>query len=266
MNEIKEYGLENKNGIVVLSSRILAKKINKLHKNILRDLDNIINKSTSSDLSSLIILSNYIDIKGEKRREYLLTKNGFLLYMFSIQGYEDFKLEYINKFDEMERIISEQKNNISLEDQLLLRIIKANSKEESSKALSDYHELIVKPLKLKNKEMEPKAETYDSYLSADGSITATNTAKILGFKSANELNKKLIELKIQHKVSSDNSYVLNSKYEDKGYTKYIVRTIDKINDNDEVEQKNVTQMRWLSKGIEFLKNKLNIGDINGNID
>ena len=56
MNEIKEYGLENKNGIVVLSSRILAKKINKLHKNILRDLDNIINKSTSSDLSSLIIL------------------------------------------------------------------------------------------------------------------------------------------------------------------------------------------------------------------
>lgn len=264
MNKIKEYGLENKNGIVVLSSRVIAKELGKEHSKVLLVLDKIFEKP---DSASLIIPSTYkVEGQNKSYKEYLLTKNGFLLYMFSIQGYEEFKLDYINKFDEMEKIISEQKSNISLEDQLLLRIIKADNKEESSKALSDYHELIVKPLKIKNKEMEPKAETYDSYLSADGSITATNVAKILGFKSANELNKKLIELKIQHKVSSDNSYVLNSKYEDKGYTKYIVRTIDKINDNDEVEQKNVTQMRWLSKGIEFLKNKLNIGDTNGNID
>ncbi len=260
INKIENYDLINNNGVVVISSRLIASKLGKEHKNVLRDLDNIIKNSTSSDLSSLILDSNYVDSKGENRREYLLTKNGFLLYMFSIRGYEEFKLEYINKFDEMEKIISEQKSNISLEDQLLLKIIKSDTKEESSKALSDYRELIVKPLQLENKEMKPKAESYDMFLSADGSITTTNVAKILGFKSANELNKKLIELKIQHKVNSDNSYVLNSKYENKNYVKYIIRTIEKVNDKGEIEQKNVNQMRWLPKGIEFLKNKLNIGD------
>ena len=41
-----------------------------------------------------------------KYREYLLTKDGFTLYMFNIQGYNDFKWAYIQKFNEMEAALA----------------------------------------------------------------------------------------------------------------------------------------------------------------
>lgn len=94
---------ESKYGLVV-SSRDVAEQLGKLHKNVVRDLESIL---TGSNLSSLIIPSNYVDKKGEVRKEYLLTKDGFTLYMFNIRGYNDFKMAYIQKFNEMEKYIKE---------------------------------------------------------------------------------------------------------------------------------------------------------------
>ena len=101
IQENSQYGL-------VVSSRVVAKELGKLHKNVIRSLEEIL---TSSDLSRLIIESNYKDKKGEQRKEYLLTKKGFILYMFNIQGYNEFKLDYINKFEEMEQIIRNRNNS-----------------------------------------------------------------------------------------------------------------------------------------------------------
>ena len=131
--------IENVNGILVVSSRVIAKQLGKRHSDVLRDLDKILinphlgrlkNQSThicvdsekliSSDLSqlknsenadlrSLIIPNYYKDSKNRTYREYLLTKDGFTLYMFNIQGYNDFKMNYINKFNRMEQaLINEQ--------------------------------------------------------------------------------------------------------------------------------------------------------------
>lgn len=94
-----KYGL-------VVSSRVIAKELGKRHDNVVRDLEKILE---TSNLSSLII-SSFYRTQGQKReyKEYLLTKDGFTLYMFNIQGYQDFKLAYINKFNEMERLIHHQ--------------------------------------------------------------------------------------------------------------------------------------------------------------
>lgn len=94
-----QYGL-------VVSSRVIAKELGKRHSDVLRALTEIL---TDANLRSLIISSNYKDKKGEERKEYLLTKDGFTLYMFNIQGYQDFKLAYINKFNEMEKALRELK-------------------------------------------------------------------------------------------------------------------------------------------------------------
>lgn len=94
-----QYGL-------VVSSRVIAKELGKRHSDVLRALTEIL---TDANLRSLIISSNYKDKKGEERREYLLTKDGFTLYMFNIQGYQEFKLAYINKFNEMEKALREPK-------------------------------------------------------------------------------------------------------------------------------------------------------------
>lgn len=99
--------LEKKNNIFVVSSRVIAKQLGKEHNRVLKDIDKILEKS---NLTSLIISSNY-QVKGQKRnyKEYLLTKDGFTLYMFNIQGYNDFKMAYINEFNRMEQALKEQK-------------------------------------------------------------------------------------------------------------------------------------------------------------
>jgi len=100
----QNYGL-------VASSRNVAQGLGKRHDHVVRDLENTLNikqgkeKLTNPNLGALIIPSNYKDKKGELRKEYLLTKDGFILYMFNIQGYLDFKLAYIQKFNEMEQIL-----------------------------------------------------------------------------------------------------------------------------------------------------------------
>lgn len=110
---------ESQYGLVV-SSRDVAEQLGKLHKNVVRDLESILTSSnlsssilTKPNMASLIIPSTYKDKKGEERKEYLLTKDGFTLYMFNIRGYNDFKIAYIQKFNEMERLIQSQEFNSS---------------------------------------------------------------------------------------------------------------------------------------------------------
>ena len=99
--------LEKKNNIFVVSSRIIAKQLSKKHSDVLEGLTKILE---NGDFRSLIISSNY-QVKGQKRnyKEYLLTKDGFTLYMFNIQGYNDYKMAYINEFNRMEQALKEQK-------------------------------------------------------------------------------------------------------------------------------------------------------------
>ena len=103
-----QYGL-------VVNSRVVAKELGKRHADVIRELENISN-SENVNLRSLIIPSTY-KAEGQKRnyKEYLLTKDGFTLYMFNIQGYIDFKIAYINKFNEMEKALANQKKQLPLE-------------------------------------------------------------------------------------------------------------------------------------------------------
>lgn len=97
----------SKYGLVV-SSRVVAKELGKRHADVLRDLENILKNSTTQ-ICVLFIKSEYKASNGKRNKEYLLTKDGFTLYMFNIQGYIDFKMAYINKFNEMEKALAEQK-------------------------------------------------------------------------------------------------------------------------------------------------------------
>lgn len=107
--------------INVVSSRDIAEGLGKEHKNVLRDLDNIL-VSDCSNLSRQIIKSTYINSRGKEYREYLLTKDGFTLYMFNIQGYNDFKMAYINKFNEMEQALRNPFKNVSPEIKSILSL------------------------------------------------------------------------------------------------------------------------------------------------
>lgn len=98
----------NKNHGLVVSSRVIADQLGKEHSKVIRTIEELI--SEKPNVASLIIPSTY-KVKGQKRgyKEYLLTKDGFTLYMFNIQGYVDFKMAYINEFNRMEQALKQPK-------------------------------------------------------------------------------------------------------------------------------------------------------------
>lgn len=121
MNQVVSVELEhNPQYGVVVSSRKVAEGLGKKHYHVMRDLDQILENSNlsslenpdldflkNSDIKANIIPATYT-VANQKRkyREYLLTKDGFTLYMFNIQGYNDFKWAYIQKFNEMEAALA----------------------------------------------------------------------------------------------------------------------------------------------------------------
>ncbi len=109
---------------VVVSSRKVAQGLSRQHKHVMRDLDKILESPDLGSLKNCDIKANIIPatytVANQKRkyREYLLTKDGFTLYMFNVQGYNDFKWAYIQKFNAMEAALA----NVSkpVQQQLLM--------------------------------------------------------------------------------------------------------------------------------------------------
>lgn len=107
-NEIK---LISKDGKAVVSSRVVAEDFGKQHKNVLRSIQEL-TVSISSPLD-FFIESSYVDTKGETRKEYLLTRDGFSLLVMGFTGSQalQWKLKYIEAFNQME----EQLKNIAVQ-------------------------------------------------------------------------------------------------------------------------------------------------------
>lgn len=154
-NKLIKIEIEEKDGKLVVSSRVIARELGKRHDAVLRDIENILKKGTPQ-ICGLFIKSEYIASNGKTNKEYLLTKDGFTLYMFNIQGYQEFKIKYINEFNERGRIIEELKKEktekISIKDKCLLNIINAKSETETALAIRDYENSYVKPLEIENKK------------------------------------------------------------------------------------------------------------------
>lgn len=107
-----------------------------------------------------------------------------------------------------------------------------------------------KQLEIKNKEMLPKADFYDTVLSCENTMTVNEIAKTYG-ETAIWLNNVLHKEKIQYKQG--NRWYLYSKYANKGYVKDSIYVYG--------ENKSKSTMKWTQKGRKFiydlLKDKYN---------
>ena len=120
MENLIKVNVINKDGKLVVSSREIAENFGRRHDNVKRDLELIL-QSHSSNLRGEIVESTYVN-RGKECKEYLLTEKGFTLYMFNIQGYNEFKLAYIEEFDRMKEYIKTQKPQLSPQEQLALQL------------------------------------------------------------------------------------------------------------------------------------------------
>ncbi len=95
--------IETINEVDYVSSRTIAEQLGKRHTHVLESIETIIKNNSTEISAELFINSTYKDNSGKSNKEYLLTRDGFTLYMFNIQGYNDFKIAYIKRFNEMEK-------------------------------------------------------------------------------------------------------------------------------------------------------------------
>ena len=156
----------------VVSSRTVADELGKRHSHVIDSLDQILE---NQNLGSLIIPSTY-KVLGQKRsyKEYLLTKDGFTLYMFNIQGHNDFKVSYINRFNEMEKQITELKDSYMIDDPVE-RAKRWIEEQEQRKALETENQAQSKQIE----EYKPKALFADTLESSDNSILVGELAKLI---------------------------------------------------------------------------------------
>ena len=94
--------------------------------------------------------------------------------------------------------------------------------------------------------MTPKASWFDEFINSNGLYTSTQVAKMLGFHSAQELNKKLNEMKIIYK---QNKSWLPYANVDTTWFKLLVGAKN---------EHNYSSLKFTAKGIVEISNRLNI--------
>lgn len=107
MGNVVNLVLEN--GVVFATSRQIAKDFGKEHFNVTRDIEKLlINEPLKSEGLKYFIPNTY-EHKGNVYKEYKLTKDGFTLLAMGFTGSKalQYKIEYINKFNEMEMQLKE---------------------------------------------------------------------------------------------------------------------------------------------------------------
>ena len=105
--------VENINGVLVTTSNRVADELEVEHKHLLEKIDDYLSKFNSAELSAqFYIPSNYISKNGRTVRNYLITKKGIAQliggYSSAVEKAFELNVAYINKFDEMEKLIYSQ--------------------------------------------------------------------------------------------------------------------------------------------------------------
>ena len=89
-----------------LNSREVAEMVKKTHANLLKDIRSYINQLAEVNLHSgdFFSESNYLDVNGQSRPCYLVTKKGceFIAHKLTGEKGTKFTATYINRFHEME--------------------------------------------------------------------------------------------------------------------------------------------------------------------
>lgn len=219
----------------VVSSRTIASELGKEHKTVLRELDNTL-KSDGTDLYRQIIKSEYKNERGKKYREYLLTEKGFTVYMFNIQGYNEFKIAYVNEFERMKNQLQQNTDSYMIEDPVE-RAKRWIEEQEQRKQLETDNAIKQQIIG----ELQPKADYVDKILESTGTMTITQIAADYGL-TAQKLNKLLKEAKLQRQVGKQ--WVLYANHMNKGYTKSHTINITRTDGSPDT----MPQTRWTQKG------------------
>lgn len=100
----QKYKLTKNKTIAVTSSLTISEGFEKEHKNVIRDIENLLGGELKSELSSMFIKDTYFTCQNKPMKQYLITRDGYALLAMGFTGKKAiaFKLKYIKAFNMME--------------------------------------------------------------------------------------------------------------------------------------------------------------------
>ena len=230
--------LQNKE-IQTISSREVAEMMSVRHDNLMNKIEKhnqILSNVTDLKIkvSDLWQLSSYQDSTGRTLKEYQVTKKGceFLAHKTTGEKGDLFTIRYMNKFNEMEKLLLEQ-NTPSYMISDPIKRAEQWIKEQKEKQLIEEQKKLIE-------------EKHDNLVHNPKTYTTTEIAKELGFSSATALNKDLELKKIQYKVNG--TWVLNAKFSKNDFVN--------IKQSELEGGRVIYNRRWTGKGREWLINEI----------
>lgn len=226
-----EY-LQVSNGKPVTTSKIIAEVYGKQHKNVLRDIQNLLE---SAEIDQLYFEpTSYTDTFQRQQPMYLIDRDGFMLLVMGFTGDEamKYKIGFIKAFNAIEtELIKRNSTPMSMIETLQIALAQAIEIEEQKKLLE---------------VTKPKVEYFDNVLQSNTLITTTMIASDLGYSTV-AFNKLLHGLGIQKKTG--NHWVMTSKYVNKGYMHTKTHPYQSVSSG---EQKTSHTSYWTESGRKFL--------------
>lgn len=235
-----------------MTSLQIAETTGKNHKDVLRDIRNLLDRGASE---RNFALTSYGDKQGKERPMYELTPKGCLLLA---SGYDIVLREKI--IDKLEEYQQKERTTITAlpdftnpaeaarawAEQFELKQLEAKRADEAeSQVLALTQEI---------ETMQPKVSYYDTILANKSTVVTTQIAQDYGM-SAIKFNQTLNALHIQHKVNDQ--WILYAEYLSQGYVQSKPVTITHTNGFQSVKY----NTEWTQKGRIFLYEELKKNNI-----
>ena len=110
-NVIIQQGLvyHSQKGTPVTDSLKVSQVFGKQHKNVLQQIRNILGSAENSAHQNWFYESTFSDVQGKQRPMFVMNRDGFSLLAMGLTGAKamQFKVGFIEQFNQMERIVQE---------------------------------------------------------------------------------------------------------------------------------------------------------------
>jgi Rha family phage regulatory protein len=116
----------------MVSSREVASRFGKEHRDVLRAYKNIVNHIGEDDFNARNFAHvEYVDGKGETREEIQMTKDGFTLLAMGFTGEEavKWKITFIKAFNQLLGSVSELRDELARKEAVILKLQGRTKKE-----------------------------------------------------------------------------------------------------------------------------------------
>lgn len=203
-----------KDGQALTSSLNVAREFGKEHRNVLRDIRNLLGGVPKIEQTPMFIETEQVNPQnGQKYPMYLINRDGFTLLAMGFTGERalEFKMKFLQAFSTMEKMLTSDDYILMRSQQILQK--RNELLQQKIQMLEGRTELLEK----ENKELAPKAQYTDEVLQAPGTYTISEMAKELNFTGWPSFVKECKARGILFK-STTGIYMLYAKYSGKDYT------------------------------------------------